>query len=232
MPRLLLATLALAVATGCSSTNRLSRYDFDRATIVAIAPYAAAPDVYTDSAFRADGTGRRESVAAAVVRLGSVIAKEAGAAEARRKLQEAEEEVDVAGRIAGASLDRVARALGARPVDDEEQADFALEILVDRQGIFAADPFTGSMHYGVNGKIRIVHLDSGETVWERRLREREQFAGGVGGSIGAIASGVVLSDMTVDEMVEALERLSDRMALSILDRLGDDLREAGRKARR
>lgn len=210
----------LLFSAGCRSTNHLAEYDFHRTGIVAVAPLAAVPDVYTDLAWRTEPQNR--SVVESVIRVGSAIVREAGAAEARQKLIEAEEEVDVAARIADGALDRVARMLGADPVGDERDADFALEVIVDKQGIFAIDSFTGSMQYGVDGKIRLVALDTGRKVWERKIRERETFASSLGGSVGDIVSGAILLDMTTDEMVAALERLADRMAASIIRRMADD----------
>lgn len=219
----LAAALVFALAgAGCGHTNHLSRYDFYQSTIYADAPLAAPPDVYTDLAWR--GPGRDgESVVERAIRITGAVVKEVGAEEARRKLIEADERVDVAARIADATMERALRVLRADEVGDLRQADFLLEILVEKQGIFAVDPVTGSMQYGVDGKVRLIHLDSGKRVWERKFRERETFARSVGGSVGAIVSGVQLSEMSVEEMEEALERLSYRMGSNVARYLGEDL---------
>lgn len=227
MNRTLHIVLVLAGAgllVGCRSTNHLADYDFSRATIVADAPLAAPPDVYTDLAWRTMGR-EGESRIERALRIGSAVVKEIGAEEARRKLVEAEERVDVSASIADAAMERVTRMLRAESVDDLRDADFVLEILVEKQGIYAVDPITGSMQYGVDGKARLIHLDTGRRVWERKIEERETFARSVGGSAGAIVSGVVLADMSVEEMVEALERLSYRMGMSVARRMGDDLED-------
>ncbi len=207
---------------GCGHTNHLSRYDFYQSTIYADAPLATPPDVYTDLAWRASGREGESSIERAL-RIGTAVVKEVGAEEARRKLIEADERVDVAARIADATMERAARLLRADEVGDMREADFLIEILVEKQGIFAVDEFTGSMQYGVDGKVRLIHLDTGKRVWERKFRERETFARSVGGSAGAIVSAVQLSEMSVDEMVEALERLSYRMGSNVARYLREDL---------
>ena len=218
-----LAVLVAAVTlAACRSTNHLAQYDFYQATIAADAPYAVPPDVYTDLSWR---TSEREgdSVVDRVLRVGSAVIKEVGAEEARKKLVEAEERVDVSARIADVAMERTARMLRADMVDDFRQADFVLEILVEKQGIFAVDEVSGSMQYGVDGKVRLIHLDTGRRIWERKIRERETFTRSVGGSAGAVVSGIRLAEMSVDEMAEALDRLSTRMGLSVARYLGYDL---------
>jgi hypothetical protein len=215
------AAFALILA-GCGSSNRLARYDFYEATIYADAPLAAPPDVYTDLAWSTEPRAGDSPIMAAL-RIGSAVVKEVGAEEARRKLVQAEERVDVPARVADAAMERVTRLLRANEVGDLREADFLVEILVDRQGIFAADPVTGSLQYGVDGRVRMIHLDSGKRVWERKFRERETFARSVGGSPGAIVSGVQLSEMSVEEMAEALERLSYRMGSTVARYMGEDL---------
>ncbi len=212
---------ALAGA-GCGHTNHLTRYDFYQSTIYADAPLAVPPDVYTDLAWRMPGRNG-DSVVERAIRITGAVVKEVGAEEARRKLIEAEDRVDVSARIADATMERALRMLRAEAAPDLRQADFLLEVLVEKQGIFAVDPVTGSLQYGVDGKVRLIHLDSGKRVWERNFRERETFARSVGGSVGAIVSGIQLSDMSVEEMVEALERLSDRMGSNVARYLGEDL---------
>ena len=207
----LTAFLAVAafVVAGCGHTNHLSRYDFYRSTLYADAPLATPPDVYTDLAWRASGR-EGESVVEHAIRITGAVVKEVGAEEARRKLVEAEERVDVA-------------MLRADQVGDLREADFLLEILVEKQGIYAVDPVTGSMQYGVDGKVRLIHLDSGKRVWERKFRERETFARSTPGVAGAILSGVQLSEMSVEEMVDALERLAYRVGANVAGYLGEDL---------
>lgn len=218
----LLFSAAVLVLSGCGSTNHLKDYDFSNATLVVDAPLAAPPDVYTDLAFRAHVDEDQPAVLN-VLRVGSAIVKEVGAEEARRKLVRAEERVDVSAQIANTAIERTARILRARVVDDLRYADYVLEVIVDKQGIYAVDPITSAIDYGVEGKIRLIHLDTGRTVWKRKFREKEVFARSVGGSAGAIITGIQLADMSEDEMVDALHRLASRMGMTVARRLGDDL---------
>ncbi|PYP52196.1 MAG: hypothetical protein DMD39_07245, partial [Gemmatimonadetes bacterium] len=73
----------------------------------------------------------------AVVRAGADVAREREGRRASARLDSATARIDIPAVLAQRTLQRASRYLGTRPVTDENQADYLMEVRMERFGINA-----------------------------------------------------------------------------------------------
>lgn len=220
--------LVVAGAAGCSSLNHLDRFDFRDRTVVVVSDAPAQPDVLTGPHFLMwmSGNPVRD-----FVRAGARVIREVEAQALRERLVEASSQVDVAAAMEDQVLERGARYLGARPGDEEEEADFVLEVIVVEYGI-DAESWDAAAHFYIEADATVIHAESGEEVWHREIGAREAIGPHIFGNRWGVrdaVTAIMLADLSVEEIVVALESLADFSAYQISDRLREDLREARRR---
>jgi hypothetical protein len=221
---LFVAPLALSLA-GCASAGRIAEYDFRDRTVGVVAVIPPRP--YVDTGGDVDLTGL--DPLGAILKVGTSIYKESQAAGLRARIDSASAGVDLADRIAGGVLERAARYLGATAVESSRDADFQIEIHVREYGVEAREWDDGARFHL---EARLLLLDrEGREVWEGTVDEDEAVTGGGwfgAGSPGAdVVTGRALGELTVGELVEALNDIADHSGF----RLTEKLREGIEKAR-
>jgi hypothetical protein len=212
----LLVGIATA-AGGCASAGNLADYDFrDRSLgVVTLAP--PHPDVFTDQVVDLDGT----DLAGAIFRIGTDLLKESEAGKARARLDSAALTVDVAGRLGRRVLEDGARQLRARAVETAREADYEIEIRVERYGI-EADSWDDQANFVLEAEVRLLDGPTGRRIWNAKVSERDPVNGGVlgGGSVlGNVITARALASLSVPEMERAMEGLADYCADRMLDKL-------------
>lgn len=221
-----LALLALATPA-CRGTGRLAEFDFRDQALAVAYDRPPRPEVLTGPYF----LGSRETLVAALVRLGGAVAREVEAAQVRPRLDSAVARVDVAGRMSARTLDRAARLLRARPVERESAADFILEVRVKTYGI-DAESWDAAAHFFIDADAHLLSARDGTRIWGLRVKEREPISPAVFGP-GTVVRDVVtaasLAGLSVDEIAAALERLADFSADRVTDHLGDALAKVQRR---
>jgi hypothetical protein len=218
---LLAAVLAL---TGCAHTGRLSEYDFYDRTIAVVAEVPSRP--YVDTGPDVDLTGLNP--VGALIKVGTAIYKDTQAGRLRARLDSASVGLDLADRIAGGVLERSARYLGARAVDDSRDADFHLEVSIEEYGVDARE-WEGGAYFRLQARLLLLDRE-GRVVWERSVDEEEPVTRGwfdPGSSAADVVTGRVLGQLSVAELQDALNGVADYAA----DRLAEKLREGMEKAR-
>jgi hypothetical protein len=219
----LLVTIALTQAA-CASAGRIAEYDFRGRTVGVVAVIPPRPSVDTGGDVDLTGT----SALGALFKVGSSIYKESQAAELRARLDSASVGMDLADRIAGGVLERSARYLGATPTESTRDADFHIEIQVEQYGVNAREWDAGA-RFHIRARLLLLDRD-GREVWEGRVDEDEPVTSGWfgAGTPGAdIVTGSALGELTVAELVLALEAIADHSGF----RLTEKLREGIEKAR-
>ena len=219
----LLIPCALLVLAGCGASNRLADYDFRGRTVAVVSDIPPYPEVVTGDFVDADN----QSLLATIVHAGSIVAREAQAHKARKRLGEAVRHVDVSQRIADRVLVRGAQYLRARPVDDDREADFLIDIRVRRYGI-EAESWNAGAFFELDADVVLID-PRGRVVWKSRVRERDPITTTLfaGATVTNIVTADALSRLSAEEMREALERLADFAA----DRMTHELRRDLGKAR-
>jgi hypothetical protein len=226
MTRVAILLLATALATsGCAHAGRLSEYDFSGRTLAVVAEVPSRP--YVDTGPDVDLTGM--SAVGALIKVGTSIYKDSQAGRLQARLDSASVGLDLADRIAGGVLERSARYLGARAVDDSRDADFQLEVGIEEYGVDAREWDDGARF---RVKARMLLLDrEGRQVWERSVDEEEPVTRGwfdAGSAAADVVTGRALGQLSVRELQDALNDVADHAA----DRLAEELREGAEKARR
>ncbi len=218
-----LVALVLSQAA-CASAGRIGEYDFRDRTVAVVAVIPPRP--YVDTGGDVDLTGM--NAVGALLKIGTSVYKESQAGTLRERLDSARTHVDLADRIAGGVLERSARYLGANAIDSSRDADFHIEVQVEEYGVNAREWEDGARFHL---KARLLLLDrDGREVWEGRVDENEPVNTSWfrAGSAGAdVVTGRALGQLTVDELVDALNAIADHSGF----RLTEKLREGIEKAR-
>lgn len=225
-PRVWGVLLAVLLLAGCGSSHHLARYDFQDRTVAVVANIPPSPDVDTAAWLDGPAPGQR-GLLAFVARTGTAIAKEVQAHQVRGRLDEAAEQVDVADRIARRALDRSVTYLGARPVNDPRQADYLLDVQVRRYGIEAKD-FQSQTYFKLVAEVQLLDAATGRRIWKTKVRETEPLTPFLvaGRTVQNVVTAEAFSRLTVEELTELLEGMSDYTADHVTRRLRNDL--AGR----
>ena len=218
---------SVSTASGCASAGHLAEYEFvDRpVAVVTVAP--PKPDVFTEDDFWLGEGGLLE----AVVRVAADIAREAQAERARARLDSAVAVVDVSKRMSTRVLEQGARQLRGRAVESVQNADYEIELRVERYGI-QADSWDDQAEFVIEAQVLLLDGDSGREIWKSDVDESEPVSSSTLGralpdAVGSVVTAGQLASLSVTEMQRALESLADYCA----DRMVEKLRRGLEKAR-
>jgi hypothetical protein len=156
--------------------------------------------------------------------VGTTIAKESQASEARARLDSAMMMVDVPAIIEEEMLFRSAELLNFRPVNEVKLADFVFNVRMEKYGIDAKSWDVGTF-FVIESKIELVDNHTQERIWKRSVAAREPLSPrmfGVSSSIENVMDAVALSELTVEEMAAGMEYLADFTAELLAEKLYND----------
>jgi hypothetical protein len=165
------------------------------------------------------------------LRVGARVYREVETRNLRERLDSASTRVDVGHVLEDNTLERAARFLGASPVDEPESADFILELMVVEYGI-DAESWDAAAHFYVEADATLIHVATGEEVWREEVDAQEAIGPaifGPGRVVRDVVTATSLSQLSVDEMVVALESLADFSGRVITEELREDLRDVRRR---
>ena len=225
---LLLAGM-LPVVSGCGPGNRLQEYDFDDRSVAVIAAIPPGPRVIGGPWGEAF-VDLRDPIGTAM-RVGTAAAKWEQARKAQARLDSAAAGVDVAEIVAVRALTGSAPTLGLRPVDHPEDADFILDIRVYEYGL-AADSYDGATYFALEAEIVFLDEVTRETIWKKKLREREVLSSTIFGlppAAGNVVTARALARLSVEEMEAGLVRLAEFAAGRVTRSLREDFLESREK---
>lgn len=218
-----IAAATILIAPGCSNRQRLAEYDFRGRTLTVVTIAPPHPEVFSGASLRGVDT---DNALGMLIRVGAEIAREAGAEQAREKLDRAAEEVDVADRMGARVLDNAARHLRARPVVETPAADYELELRVRSYGIVAAS-WTADAHFLIDSEVRLLDGRTGRRIWTTDVRARDPVRASVVGvddrSVSNVISAAKLASMSEEEIRRALESLADFAADAVIAELAESL---------
>ena len=221
----LVCALAAASLAACGGGHELERYSFAGSTL-AVADYPPpAPALWTGG-YDVDG----DDVITAVLDAGSQVAKDVEARRARTRLYSAASQVNVRERMAQWTLERAARYLGARPVEDAATADYLLELYVRQYGIDARGDRPARLFMNVEAVL--LDRRSGHEVWTVKVNSHDRLTPSVatGSSIPIdIVTAGTLHTLTTEQLRAELAGLTDFTADYLTNELRKDLREIRRR---
>ncbi len=206
---------------GCSG-NHLDEYDFADQSLAVVYFTAPAPRLWTGGV-DVEGDNPLEVVVSA----GGRVAREVEARRAQARLDSAAVGVDLAKRMADRTLERAGRYLGTRPVEEESEADYLLEVDIRRLGLDASGH---GAYLVVVGEAVLLDGRTGREIWDADVRGHERLSPALWHSsdvLGDVVTAGALSGVSVAEFEDILGALTDFVA----DRIGRELRGDLRRAR-
>ncbi|MFW5946843.1 MAG: hypothetical protein ACOCUW_00010 [Gemmatimonadota bacterium] len=210
------ATVALSACGG----HHLADYDFRDRTLAVVYFGTPRPDLVTGG-YDLDTDNPVEAVVSASGR----ILREVEARRARARLDSAATRVDLTARMADRTLDRAGRYLGTRPVQDEADADYLLEVDLFRTGLEARGR---AAYLFVTGEVVLLDARTGREIWDRDLDGYDRVTPWVSGGpamLGDVVTAGALNTVTVAEFERMLGGLADFVADRVARELREDLRD-------
>ena len=214
------AVMLVLALPGCGG-HHLADYDFADRSLAVVYYTALVPELWTGG-YDVEGDNPLEVVVAA----GGRVAREVEARRAQARLDSAASRLDLAEGMADRTLERASRYLGARPVEEESEADYLLEVDVRHMGL---DAGRDAAYLVVRAEVVLLDGRTGREIWDADVRGRDRLTPGVSGStevLGDVVTAGALSRVSVDEFETILRRLTDFVADRVARELRSDLRDA------
>lgn len=233
MPRRLgLRTLAGALivvtasAVACGGGHHLAEYPFSTRTLAVVYIAPPAPVLLTNYY----DVRTSQNAIEAVVRAGADVVKEREGRRASARLDSATARVDIPGVLARKTLERASRYLGTRPIADEHQADYLMEVRMDRFGINAkADEAAYLFTYS---EAVLLDRRTGREIWNMRVHGRDRltpYVASSNGIPGTVITASTIGSVSVAEFQGALNQLMDLSSNVITNELRAALRDVRNK---
>jgi hypothetical protein len=216
----------LVAATGCGPKHRLREFQFAGKTLAFVYIAPPAPILRT-------GTVDLDSVdnaVSAVLKAGTTAAKEREARKARFKLDSALRRVDFSARLAQQSLERVSRYLGTSAVSGSADADYILEVQMQKLGIDVSGD--AAAYLFTNAETVLLDRRTGAEIWSVNVTGTDRLTPaiqGVEGVPGGIVAASTLNRVSVADFQHALEQLATLSSNVIAEEMREALRDARKK---
>lgn len=225
--RYTLGAMALsAFLAACGGGNHLAQYPFSSRTLAVIYLAPPSPELLTSYY---DLRSSRNPIEA-VVRAGADVAREREGRRASARLDSATARVDIPAVLARRTLERASRYLGTRPVQDENQADYLMEVRMQRFGINAkADE---AAYLFTFAEAVLIDRRTGREIWNVNIHGRDRLTPYVQSDSripGSVITAGTLGSVSVADFQDALNQLIDLSSTSITNELRSALREVRSK---
>jgi hypothetical protein len=227
--RALIAIASGAVITsaaGCGGGHHLAEYPFASRTLAVVYIAPPSPELLTSYYDLSNSQNPVE----AVVRAGADVARQREGRRANARLDSASSRIDFPTVLAQRTLTRASRYLGTRPVTDENQADYLMEVRMERFGINAkADEAAYLFTYA---EAVLIDRRSGREIWNINVHGRDRLTPYVQASSpipGSVITAGTLGSVSVADFQGALNQLMDYSSNLITDELRAALRDVRNK---
>ena len=223
-----IAAIALigATAGGCGGGHHLAEYPFSSRTLAVVYIAPPAPELLTSYYDLRSSQNPLE----AVVRAGADVAREREGRRASARLDTATSRIDIPTMLAKRTVDRASRYLGTRSVADENQADYLMEVRMERFGINAkADE---AAYLFTFAEAVLIDRRTGREIWNSNVHGRERLTPYVESSSripGSVITASTLGSVSVADFQGALNQLMDYSSTLITNELRSALRDVRNK---
>jgi hypothetical protein len=210
----------------CGGGHHLAEYPFASRTLAVVYIAPPSPELLTSYY---DLTNSQNPVEA-VVRAGADVAREREGRRANARLDSATRRIDIPAVLAQRTLQRASRYLGTRPITDENQADYLMEVRMERFGINAkADEAAYLFTYA---EAVLLDRRSGREIWNVNVHGRDRLTPYVESSSpipGSVITASTLGSVSVADFQGALNQLMDYSSNLITNELRAALRDVRNK---
>ena len=218
--------VVIASAVACGGGHHLAEYPFSTRTLAVVYIAPPAPVLLTNYY----DVRTSQNAIEAVVRAGADVVKEREGRRASARLDSATARVDIPGVLARKTLERASRYLGTRPIADEQQADYLMEVRMDRFGINAkADEAAYLFTYS---EAVLIDRRTGREIWNMRVHGRDRltpYVASSNGIPGTVVTASTIGSVSVAEFQGALNQLMDLSSNVITNELRAALRDVRNK---
>ena len=221
-----LSCSVVGIAAACGGGHHLAEYPFSSRTLAVVYIAPPSPELLTSYYDLRTSQNALE----AVVRAGADVAREREGRRASARLDSAAARVDIPGVLAKRTLERASRYLGTRPSTDENQADYLMEVRMERFGINAkADEAAYLFTYA---EAVLIDRRTGREIWNMNVHGRDRLTPYVESTSpipGSVIAASTLGRVTVAEFQGALNQLMDYSSNLITNELRSALRDVRNK---
>ena len=222
LPAIVAAVALAASLVSCGGGHHLAEYPFASRTLAVVYIAPPAPELLTSYY---DLTNSQNPVEA-VVRAGADVAREKEGRRANARLDSASARIDIPAILAQRTLQRASRYLGTRPITDENQADYLMEVRMERFGINAkADEAAYLFTYA---EAVLLDRRTGREIWNINVHGRDRLTPYVHSTSpipGSVITASTLGSVSVTQFQGALNQLMDYSSNLITDELRAALRD-------
>jgi hypothetical protein len=223
----IIATVAIAASLlSCGGGHHLAEYPFTSRTLAVVYIAPPAPVLLTSYYDLTNSQNPLE----AVVRAGADVAREKEGRRASARLDSATARIDIPTVLAQRTLQRASRYLGTRPITDENQADYLMEVRMERFGINAkADEAAYLFTYA---EAVLLDRRTGREIWNINVHGRDRLTPYVQSTSpipGSVITASTLGSVSVADFQGALNQLMDYSSNLITDELRAALRDVRNK---
>ncbi len=222
LPAIVAAVALAASLVSCGGGHHLAEYPFASRTLAVVYIAPPAPELLTSYY---DLTNSQNPVEA-VVRAGADVAREKEGRRANARLDSASARIDIPAILAQRTLQRASRYLGTRPITDENQADYLMEVRMERFGINAkADEAAYLFTYA---EAVLLDRRTGREIWNINVHGRDRLTPYVQSTSpipGSVITASTLGSVSVTQFQGALNQLMDYSSNLITDELRAALRD-------
>jgi hypothetical protein len=220
------ASAVAALLASCGGGHHLAEYPFASRTLAVVYIAPPSPELLTSYY---DLTNSQNPIEA-VVRAGADVAREKEGRRANARLDSASARIDIPAVLAQRTLQRASRYLGTRPITDENQADYLMEVRMERFGINAkADEAAYLFTYA---EAVLLDRRSGREIWNVNVHGRDRLTPYVQTTSpipGSVITAGTLGSISVAQFQGALNQLMDYSSNLITDELRSALRDVRSK---
>jgi len=220
--RVVAAVAICASLAGCGGGHHLAEYPFASRTLAVVYVAPPAPELLTSYY----DLGSSQNPLEAVVRGAADVAREREGRRAQARLDSAASRIDFPTVLAQRTVQRASRYLGTRPVTDENQADYLMEVRMERFGINAkADEATYLFTFA---EAVLIDRRTGREIWNVNVHGRDRLTPYVEASSpipGSVIAAGTLGSVKVADFQNALNTLMDYSSTLITNELRAALRD-------
>jgi len=217
---------SVGALASCGGGHHLAEYPFTSRTLAVVYIAPPAPELLTSYY----DLGNSQNPVEAVVRAGADVAREKEGRKASARLDSATARIDIPAVLAQRTLQRASRYLGTRPIADENQADYLMEVRMERFGINAkADEAAYLFTYA---EAVLLDRRTGREIWNVNVHGRDRLTPYVQSTSpipGSVITASTIGRVSVAEFQGALNQLMDYSSNLITDELRAALRDVRNK---
>ena len=214
--------VVILLTTSCARKQYLAQYQFSDRTIAMVYLQPPSPELLT-GLYNVPASTDPIRVA---MRVGGGVAKEIEANRASARLDSAARHVDIPTLLAQRTLERASRYLGTRPVTNESDADYILEINMNRFGIDAR--YTTAAYLYTRAEAVLLDRKTGREIWSVDVSGTTRLTPWFHGTrdiLSSVITAATISTVSVADLQDALDQLITSSSNAITNVLRDKLRD-------